>query len=161
MQCWSLCACPLQGPVANLLGCSRTQPHTCSATINKIKVEEKTVLLLTCLQYSLSTLLAGRPNDTFPFRIQKWIILSVLRVMFTCLWKCDPYSLCYRHDPDAFLPFRYLQDTLNFSFLFFTTFLLSHLLPFVLPFSFFLSLFFFQGMCVCSHSQAKGACSFL
>lgn len=79
-------------------------PHTLQRLPgSKVKAQEKTLLPHTRLQYILSALLAGRPNDTFPLRTAKWIILSVLGVTFMCLWECDPYSLCCRHEPDAFL----------------------------------------------------------
>jgi len=104
-------------------------PHT-QATGSEIKAREETPLLHTRLQYILSTLLAGRPNDAFPFRIAKRIILSVLGVMFMCLWECDPYSVCYRHEPDAFLSFRCMRDTLLSLFLSFPP---SSFLPFFFP----------------------------
>lgn len=74
-----------------------------ASTTQQNKVHEKTLLIHMCLQYILSTSLAGRPNNAFSCRIAKWIILSVLGVTFMCLWECDPYSLCYRREPDAFL----------------------------------------------------------
>lgn len=64
-----------------------------ASTTQQNKVHEKTLLIHMCLQYILSTSLAGRPNNAFSCRIAKWIILSVLGVTFVSLGMWSLFSL--------------------------------------------------------------------